>query len=115
MDRYAESLSIAVELEDKPSVASTLHQAGLLLAANGDAAEARRYYEAALGIARKIDDRRLIGVILGALGQVALTEKNVSEARSCWEESLKILTDLGAAEAQTVADWLRAIETTASM
>jgi predicted ATPase/Tfp pilus assembly protein PilF len=90
-----ESLAIARELDDKPSMARCWNNLGLIAAKQGDDGAARSYHEQALAIRRDLGDKPGVAASLNNLGSAALDRGDFGEARRRLEESLSIQRELG--------------------
>lgn len=75
--------------------ARALLGAGSLAWMEGDYADARLLYEAALELGRKLQNWRVVAGTLGNLGNLATLQSDYTAARSCFEESLAIKRELG--------------------
>jgi predicted ATPase len=65
----------------------------------GDLAEARRYFEQAERLSRRVDDRFRLGAAIGNLGNVAMYEADYERARELFRESVELSREIGLDEA----------------
>jgi predicted ATPase/class 3 adenylate cyclase len=72
-----------------------LADAGQLMFFAGNYADARRYLEESLGIARQLGDTRSVATVLQPLGMACLGEGDVATARACLQEALELARELG--------------------
>ena len=89
------ALSIQRELGDKPGIAFSLLNLGMLARARGDHALARHLLEEAVATAREGGDRWVLALSLSYLGGTAHAAGVDDEARGFCEEALLLLRDLG--------------------
>src|SRR5438105_4121141 len=79
---YQDSLAIRRELGDRPGIAASLNNLGLVAFEQGDYPAARALYEESLAIRRELGDRRGIALSLGNLGTVAFEQGDHLAARA---------------------------------
>jgi predicted ATPase/class 3 adenylate cyclase len=89
------ALSIQRELDDKPGIAFSLLNLGMLARARGDHALARRLLEEGVAMAREGGDRWVLALCLSYLGGTAHAAGVDDEARGFCEEALLLLRELG--------------------
>jgi predicted ATPase/class 3 adenylate cyclase len=87
----------AVGRSPEPDLARSggLADAGQLMFFAGNYAEARKYLEESLAIARQLGESRSVAAILQPLGMAYLGEGDVGNARACLEEALELARELG--------------------
>ena len=87
----------AVHRSPEPDLARSggLADAGQLMFFAGNYADARRYLEESLAIARQLEERRSVAAILQPLGMACLGQGDVTTARACLEEALELARELG--------------------
>ena len=81
--------------------------AAVIVSQQGDDAQAKTLYEAALSLYRELGDREGTGYALRSLANVVLAQGDFSSARALYEESLVIARELG--DIHTVGGLLGAI------
>jgi predicted ATPase/class 3 adenylate cyclase len=89
------ALSIQRELNDKPGIAFSLLNLGMLAQARGDHALARHLLEEGVATARAGGDRWVLGMSLSYLGGISHAAGDDDEAREFCEEALGLLRALG--------------------
>jgi predicted ATPase/uncharacterized protein HemY len=89
------ALDLAQELEDKQSMANSLHFSSLIASELRDYAKAHSKLEQSLALYRELGDRGGVSIALSNLGYLARVHGDYPAARSLLEESLAILTELG--------------------
>ena len=90
-----ESLTIAREIDHKPSVAAALQILGVASAALDALSEARRYGEEALSQTRELGNQREIAAALIALAQLHRQEGRTNLAAPLYLDALTIARNLG--------------------
>jgi tetratricopeptide (TPR) repeat protein len=94
---YQESLAIRTAIGDRWGVASCLSNLGWVAHLQGDLAGARARYEESLVIVRAIGDRRGTAIVLNNLGFTLCELHDDDVAAECFDQALRIATEIGAA------------------
>ena len=92
---FENALSIQRELNDKPGIAFSLMNLGMVAQARGNHALARQLGEEGVTTARAGGDRWVLGGSLNLLGGVSHAAGDDDRARQCCEEALGLLRALG--------------------
>ncbi len=92
-----EALSIGRELGDPWTIATALHNLGLMAYIQGEYSAARSLLEQSQSVWRELGARGKFGrgMALSFLGDVALNQDELQRARSLYEEAITVLRDSG--------------------
>jgi len=88
--RAARLLEVSRQAELSEPEAAGLHTLGMVAAHRGDHAQARRFYEESLVLARGLDDGWLLSIATNNLGTLHMSEGDYERAIELFEESLAI-------------------------
>ena len=110
IDYYEQRIVIAREIGDRRGEGNSLGNLGIAYQKLGEIDKAIDYYEQRIVIAREIGDRRGEGNSLGNLGTAYVTLERFAEAREAWTAALVIFGAIGNPNAETVREWLAALE-----
>jgi predicted ATPase len=92
---YKESLTIARELDDKRTIATSLNNLGMVAGYEGNHVTARSLFEESLDIKRELGDKWGITASLNNLGVLAYEQGDYTSAHALYEESLALERELG--------------------
>lgn len=92
---HTESLRLFRELGDRPGIARSLSNLGVVANELGSYAEAAALYEESLALRRELGDTWAIAVLLVNRGDVARKQGRLDEARSFFTESRTLFEELG--------------------
>ena len=90
-----ESLSIARELDHKPTIAAALQMLGMASSALGRLDRARTFCEEGLNLARTLGNRREVAAALIALAQLYRVEGSARLAQPLYQQAIDIAQKLG--------------------
>jgi len=93
--RYEESLAVRRDLGDRPGVALSLNNLGILAARLEDFDMARAYLDESLAIKREIGDRNGAANCLYNLGLLAADQEDYSSSRKYLAEGLDLFYKIG--------------------
>ena len=108
---YEQALTIDREIGDRRGEGADLGNLGVAYKNLGQMDQAIEYYEQALAIDREIGDRRGEGQDLGNLGNAYKKLGQPDRARELWQQALTIFEDIRSPNADTVRQWLAALDT----
>ncbi len=89
-----ESLTIALQIEDKERAAMVLEELGVVASGQGDLGKARGYLEQALHHARDLGNKRALASAINALAQVDRMEGRLDTAERHYEQVLLLAREL---------------------
>jgi tetratricopeptide (TPR) repeat protein len=92
--RFADSLNLFQELEDRPMIAWLLNRLGWLAREHGDAATARLRLEESLALYRELEDKAGIAWSSVTLGEVMVMQEDTARATVLIEEALPLFRQL---------------------
>jgi predicted ATPase/class 3 adenylate cyclase len=99
----AESLAIAMQLEDKERAAMVLEELGVVSSGQGDLVKARGYLQQALDLARELGNKRAFASAINALAQLDRMEGNLDPAELRYEQVLALARELEDQETIAIA------------
>jgi tetratricopeptide (TPR) repeat protein/transcriptional regulator with XRE-family HTH domain len=108
-DALEEALELCRDLGDRGAEAEVLNEAGTLQRARGDLGRAEAYHQQALDLAREIDATWDEAHALAGLGRDAQAAGRTADGQARLREAQEIFQRLGDAEADVVAEELRAL------
>jgi tetratricopeptide (TPR) repeat protein len=94
-NHYWASLIIDEELGDRPGIAASYHQLGMIAELRGDYAQAERRYQNALTIDEELGDRAGIAASYHQLGIIAQLREDYAQAEQRYQDSLTIAEERG--------------------
>jgi len=90
-----ESLAIAREIGDVPSIAEAHRLYGYACIAHGQPAEAREHFEASLALSRQLNDKRLLAVAVNGLAELFRSQRQPELAQPLYEEAVALIRAAG--------------------